>query len=94
MKNEDKKLSDRTVIILWIVACIMFTLVMAKSVQDGANRNRQEKQRIYQDGFDAGAAGVKVECPYSTWNTDERVNWNRGYVAGAASRNTPRNAAD
>jgi ribosome modulation factor len=68
-----------TVAVVWFAAMIVAAKYDAKSEQ-------QKHQEIFQDGFKAGAAGVAIECPYSTWRTNARVEWNRGYVAGAVSR--------
>ncbi len=79
---------------LWITVGVMFVSMVLVGSKQTADNERAAIRQVYQDGYNAGSAGVALECPWSTWYTDARVEWNRGYVAGAVSRNTPRNAAD
>lgn len=92
--NQFRPLPSYVQAILWSLAIAMLVGLIIIGGKDSAEKERAAIRQVYQDGYKAGAEGVALECPWSTWHTEARVVWNRGYVAGVASRNTPRNAAD
>ena len=81
-----EKLFKRLMCAVVVIVCVL----MVVSIPHEAKRKREAKQQIYHDGYNAGQTGIAIECPWSSWYTEQRVDWTRGYTAGAAAKKANR----